>query len=126
MIQGMTMNAAFYRSDAIDTLEEISFVLLVHLSLLVVFPKDRAGNHWKAEVDAFVKTLQRYNKGKKGRLNYVDARFVIKILHEKLDDEDERQRIETHIRSKGYDIEDRSIDWKKVKASVSKEAQRIF
>lgn len=120
------MNAAFYRSDAIDTLEDISFVLLVHLTLLAHFPKDLSVKHWKAEVNAFVKTLQRYNKGKKGRLNYVDPSFITKILQQKLDDEDEKERIETHIHSKGYDTSKLDLDWKLVKSLVAKEASRVF
>ena len=120
------MNAAFHRSDAVETLEDLSLIILIHLALIETFPKDRACAHWQGEINAFAKTLKRYDNGKKGRHNYVDENYVTQILCEMLDDSDEQKRIETHIFSKGYDLSSTEINFEAVKGAVVGFSKLVF
>ena len=117
---------AFHRSDAMDTLEDLVYILMVHLRLLSKFPEDGAAKHWQREENAFGTTLSRYNRGKKGRYNYVSPVFIESIIHEKLKDPDEQKRIEMHIASKGYEVSVEEIDWENVKQKASAFAKTIF
>lgn len=74
--------AAFRRAEAIENLESYARVIVVHLALLNWFPENDAKAHWQAEIDAFMRTLRRYDKGKKRPHN-----FGIELICETLEDE---------------------------------------
>ena len=62
--------AAFQKSEALQRLENYSSVVVEHLALLTWFGDSSASSHWQVEINAFVKTLRRYDKGKKRKHNF--------------------------------------------------------
>ena len=99
---------AFHRGHAITGLEEIAMVICMHLVLVVSFPENDAVKHWQGEVGGFLKTLRRWDKGKKGARNYTPD-IVLFALGGILNDETERELIEAHVEAKGLDPE--RINW---------------
>jgi hypothetical protein len=114
-MEQQVMNA-FHRGHAITGLEEIAMVVCMHLVLKVSFPESDALNHWDGEISGFMKTLRRWDKGKKGARNYTPD-IVFFALGSILNDENERELIEGHIEAKGLDPE--RINWNEAtKAAV--------
>lgn len=99
---------AFHRGHAITGLEEIAMVICMHLVLVASFPDNDAAKHWEGEVSGFLKTLRRWDKGKKGARNYTPD-IVQFALDGILKDDAERELIEAHIEAKGLDPE--GINW---------------
>ena len=99
----LSMNA-FHRGHAITGLEEIAMVICMHLVLLASFPDNEASKHWDGEIQGFLKTLRRWDKGKKGARNYTPD-IVMFALGSILNDEEERELIEAHVEAKGLDPE---------------------
>jgi hypothetical protein len=101
---------AFRRGHAITGLEELSLVICMHIVLAVSFPNHEACPHWSGELDGFVKTLQRWNRGKKNAKNYT-AEIITDALNGILLDGDEQELIEGHVEAKGLNPE--HLDFKK-------------
>jgi len=99
---------AFRRSHSIKGLEELSLIICIHLTLVASFPDHTAINHWKAELDGFAKTLERYSKGKGNRKN-ITSDIVALVLTETINDTDSQELIEAAIEAKGFASD--KIDW---------------
>jgi hypothetical protein len=74
--------AAFRRAEAIENLESYARVIVVHLALVNWYPNNEAKKHWEIELKAFMRTLKRYDKGKKRPHN-----FKVELICETLEDE---------------------------------------
>ena len=94
---------AFHRGEAIDHAESLSFIIAVHLLLIASFPEDGANEHWSKEIDGFRKTLMRYNKSKRKKPNY-NSEILFDIISEHLEDEGQKEAIETHLHAKDLPI----------------------
>ena len=114
---------AFNRGHAITGLEEVSMVICMHLVLVASFPENDALKHWEGELSGFLKTLRRWDKGKKGARNYTSD-IVMFALQSILTDEDERELIEAHIESKGLDPE--QIKWQAAIDLASDFSRSVF
>lgn len=64
------MNAARRRGEALHKLEELRVIILEHILKLSICPESESKDHWKKEIKAFQKHLQRYHKSKSGKGNY--------------------------------------------------------
>lgn len=113
---------AFPRGHAITGLEEIAMVICMHLVLVESFPSNDAAQHWSGELRGFVKTLRRWDKGKKGARNYTPD-IVTFALESILNDSDERELIEAHVESKS--LEPNDIKWEAALTAAKKFANEV-
>lgn len=113
------MNAAFRRSEALETLEHMSFTIIAHMALIAWFPKNEAKNHWEKEIAGFLKTILRYNRGKIKSGKNLSASLVEEILLEEIALSRDEERIEIFIQEKGLELPE-PIDWQLVRSSISK------
>ena len=93
--------AAFRRAEALENLENYARIIVVHLVLTSWFPANSAAKHWQAELNAFIKTLKRYDKAKKRAHN-----FSHDLIKETLEDEifDNSSRDAILIAAEGHGI----------------------
>lgn len=98
------------RSHAILGLENLSFIICVHLVLVETFPENSAASHWKGELNGFLKTLRRYNKATGKRKSNYTRELLELSLHEILEDSALLEDIEDFIASKGLAIDSLDID----------------
>lgn len=99
---------AMRRSDAVQTLEAMAWIIAVHAVLVASYPENQDANHWRGELNGFVKTLRRYHKGKGGRKNYT-MDMLTDELFAALAENDENEAIAMHIEEKGLDPD--LINW---------------
>ncbi len=118
------MQAAFKRSEALDTLESYSFTIVLHLALCSFFPHDRSFKHWQAELKAFKTACQRYSKGKKGRKNLTPA-LVADTLEDLIAFDDDQEKILNVIIGKGLSLPE-DTDWSLVKKAIQSFAKDGF
>ncbi|MBI2602610.1 MAG: hypothetical protein HYW48_06105 [Deltaproteobacteria bacterium] len=119
------MNAAFRRSEAVETLESYAPVVALHLTMLLCFPKHQEKSHWKKELKAFQKVYRRYNHGKKGRTNF-EAGMIVDSLEDVLWDFEGKERIVNAIVSKGLILDFDDVDWKAVRKAIGKFAVEVL
>lgn len=114
---------AFQRGQAVTHLENLSLIIAIHCVMVASYPENEAINHWNGELDGFIKTLKRYNRGKKGRSNF-NLALAEEIISEHVTDPDDQEAIEAYIHEKGLDSE--KIDWEKSKTTISGFVFKIF
>ncbi len=120
--KGISMNARS-RSEAIEALENLSFIIVVHLALVTFFSSHQAVRHWQSELDGFVSALRRYDKGKKRKHNF-NKDLICDALLELLEDRKIQDDIEDFIASKGLPVDD--LDFEAVKPLVVPFAESIL
>jgi hypothetical protein len=117
-------SASFRRAEALENLESYARVIVIHLALTEWFPGHDAQKHWQAELNAFVKTLRRYDNAKKRAHN-----FTIDLIKETLEDEiiDNSSRDAVLIAVEGHGVmaPDRP-DFNAVANAIEAFAQRIL
>jgi|SRR5580658_9978704 hypothetical protein len=120
----MRQRLKFKRAEAIENLESYARVIVVHLALLAWFPGNNAKNHWQAEINAFIKTLRRYDKGEKRPHN-----FSVELISEILEDEflknDDQDAILIGIEGHGVLAPERP-DFKLLAQSVKDFAEQVI
>lgn len=97
------------RSEAMEALENLSFIIVVHLTLVAHFSSHQALKHWQGELDGFVSALRRYDKGKKRKHNF-NKEIICDTLMELLEDRKIQDDIEDFIAAKGLPIDDLNFD----------------
>lgn len=117
-------SAAFRRAEALENLENYARVIVIHLALMEWFPKNDATAHWQAALNAFTKTLRRYDNAKKRAHN-----FSIDLIKETLEDEiiDNSSRDAVLIAVEGHGvIAPEKPDFQAVSKAIEVFAKRIL
>jgi|GEM_PF-2150045 len=117
-------SAAFRRAEALENLESYARVIVIHLALMEWFPKHDANQHWQSELNAFIKTLRRYDNAKKRPHN-----FSIDLIKETLEDEiiDNSSRDAVLIAVEGHGVlAPDKPDFQAVSRSIEEFARKIL
>jgi hypothetical protein len=122
------MNAAFRRGEAITRLESYSEVIVLHLTLVTLFPESRDVAHWDAELDAFRGLLRRYDKSKTKSGHNFSSEDVERALLEVLEGNRGKDYIIQDIMGvkKGMIIDYTQVDWSGVEKSISLFSKSLF
>ena len=119
------MNAsAFRRAEAIENLESYSRIIVVHLALVTLFPENPAKDHWDAELNAFKKTLKRYDKAKKRDHNFT-RQIIIETLGDECIDYDAKDAILIAVEGHGVKAPD-NPDWNIINKAIESFADSIM
>lgn len=113
---------AFRRGHAITGLEELSFVICLHLVLAESFHENQSVKHWRGEITAFEGTLRQWDKGKKGAKNYTPE-IIYDALSLVLSDDDQQELIEGAVEAKGLSPE--NIAWEKAMEAGREFARKV-
>ena len=105
------------RSQAVQGLENLSFIISVHMVLVESFPDNDARQHWIGELNGFIKTLRRYNKATGKRKCNFTMELIELSLTEILEDNTMLEDIEDFIAAKGLPVENLDIQGSKVKVN---------
>ena len=111
------------RSEAIEGLENLSFIIAIHLVLTSSFPAHDAVDHWNSEIDGFIKTLRRFDKGKKRKHNF-NKELICDVLLELLEDSKIQDDIEDYIAAKGLAVD--TLDFEAAKIQVESFATGVL
>ncbi len=119
------MNAAFRRTDAMETLESFAPIVVLHVALLTCFPHSRDRKHWMKELEAFRKTYSRYNNGKRGRSNF-NRELIGDSLEDVVYDFEGKERIVNAILAKGLSLEFEDVNWDDVRKGIDEFSRSVF
>ena len=117
-------SAAFRRAEALENLESYARVIVIHLALLVWFPDNSATKHWQAEIDAFLKTLRRYDNAKKRAHNFSHD-VIVETLEDEIIDNNSRDAILIAVEGHGV-MAPENPDFKAVSVAISNFADGII
>ncbi|MBN4077440.1 hypothetical protein JYT19_00855 [Sulfobacillus acidophilus] len=122
------MKSVFKRGEAITRLEHYADVIVLHLTLLICFPKAQEISHWQQELNAFKGVLQRYNNSKSKKGHNYSVEDIETALLEVIEDNEGKDYIANDIMGtkKGMDIDSHNIDWEDVEKSISSFAQAVL
>ena len=98
--------------------------LLELLALITWFPKNPASKHWQAEIDAFYKSLDRYNSGK-GNKNNFTQHIIVDTLMDAIRTREEQEYLLIGVESHGVSLPE-SPDWSELKKGIDVFAKRIM
>jgi|SRR5579871_2496631 len=116
-------SAAFRRAEAIENLENYARVIVIHLALLTWFPSNDAKLHWQAELNAFLRTLRRYDKAKKRPHNFT-MDLIREILEDEFIDNESKDTILIGIEGHGV-LAPEKPDWKLLSDAVKNFAHSV-
>jgi hypothetical protein len=121
------MNAAFRKSEAFARLENYAEVIVLHLTLIVCYPKAQEVKYWEIELEAFKGVLQRYNKSKTKKDNF-NSDDIIDALTSIIDSNEGRDYIANDIMGarKGYAIDSHDIDWNQVEQAIKTFSKNVL
>jgi hypothetical protein len=117
-------SAAFRRAEALECLESYARIIVVHLALLAWFPNNKAQQHWQAEINAFIKTLRRYDNAKKRAHNFT-TQLITEALEDEISDNSARDAILITVEGHGMSIPDYP-DFAAVSSAINQFAGKIL
>ena len=122
------MNAAFRRGEAITRLESYSEVIVLHLTLVTLFPDSQDVTHWNAELDAFKGLLRRYDNSKTKSGHNFSPEDVERALLDVLEGNRGKDYIIQDVMGvkKGMIVDYTQVDWGSVEKSISAFSQSLF
>ncbi len=98
------MNAAvFRRGEAITRLENYAHVIVEHLALVTWYPRNSATKRWKNEINAFLKSLERYNTAK-GKKNNFTTHLTVDALRDTIATNEEKDYLLIGVESHGVKL----------------------
>lgn len=104
------LNAAYFRSDAIQRLKDLSPQIAIHLVKLSSVPSGQDVNGWQRELEAWRGSLSLVNHGKKGRENLsIDGVFE-EVYERHMEGEEDLQNILQLVKRAGIDISGFSLE----------------
>lgn len=62
----LNANAAYRRKDALAKVTELADKVVLHVVKIAMYPNDLNSNHWANEVDAWMRSIDRYLSNMKG------------------------------------------------------------
>lgn len=116
--------AAFRRAEALESLESYARIIVVHLALLSWYPKNDAKQHWQAEINAFIKTLRRYDNAKKRAHNF-NVELITEVLEDEIADNSARDAILIAVEGHGVMAPDEP-DFVSVSSAINQFARKIL
>ncbi len=122
------MNAAFRRGEAITRLESYSEVIVLHLTLITLFPDSRDLTHWTAELEAFAGVLRRYDKAKTKAKHNFSPEDVERALLDVLEGNRGKDYIIQDVMGvkKGIVLDYTQVDWGKVEKAITLFSKNLF
>ncbi len=108
------MNAAYFRSDAIQRLKDLSPQIAIHIVKLSALPSSQDVNGWQKELEAWRGALSLVNHGKKGRENLsIDGVFE-DVYERHMEGEEDLQNILQLVQRSGFNVAGFSLEMARI------------
>ena len=117
-------SAAFRRAEALESLESYARVIVIHLALMEWFPQHEARQHWQSELNAFIKTLRRYDNAKKRAHNF-STELITEALEDEIIDNSSRDAVLIAVEGHGLMAPD-NPNFQVVSKAIKEFAKRIL
>jgi hypothetical protein len=114
------MNAAFRRGEAFTRLENYAEVIVLHLTLIILFPESPDVAHWKTELEAFRGVLRRYDNAKTKSGHNFSQEDIARTLRDVIEFNEGKDYIIHDVMGvrKGLTIDYTQVAWQAVERAI--------
>lgn len=116
------MNAAYFRTDAVQRLTNLSPQIALHIAKVASLPKSEHVAGWQRELDAWRAALSLVHHGKKGRENLSLEMIFEEVFERHLEGEEDQANLLRTVTKSGIDVSGFSFDLAKANALFFAEA----